>query len=56
MIFKAKDYIAIGCLAGCFILVWYGKDHVVPVTNAAILSYYFGRRLDEEKRNGSNKN
>lgn len=43
---QPKDFIAILAIVGGFVLMYKGIDSVVAGIMIAIISYYFGRRLD----------
>lgn len=50
-----RDIIALFVLAGCFYLKIKGLDGVVSVTMAAIIGYYFSKRVYEECEKGVDK-
>ena len=47
---QPKDIIAIICLLSGFILIAIGKDGTITAITAAIVGYYFSKRVYEEKR------
>ena len=44
----ARDVIALFCLISAFILKWQGIDGELDIVIAAIIGYYFSKRVYEE--------
>lgn len=50
---KPKDIIAFVVIIFCLYLIAKGINHIVSGVTIAIVSYYFGRRLDYKQKKGS---
>jgi len=51
-----RDIIAIISLVACFILMYFGINHVVSGIAIAVIAYYFSKRVYEEKNPNGNLN